>query len=168
MFIYGIKKYPQCTKLQITLAFFYMEKVGNKVKAYEQFTKALVETDPSFGEQFIIYRFRKILTEKLEENQEGGEKTDLIEIIRFDNYISLCEEGMDISGRLHKEFWIELLEESPNLTHLNLIGARITQTSNVIRDNYRELRKLCPDGQGLVELQYNYALYLMFIIQDIS
>ena len=78
-----------------------MEKMNNKSKAYEHFTKALHETEPSFGEQFIIYRFRKIITEKLEENQED-EETDLIELIRFDNYISLCEEGMYMSGKLHK------------------------------------------------------------------
>ena len=102
MFLYGIKKYPQCTKLYLSLAFFYMEKMNNKNKAYEYFTKALVSTDAWFGEQFIMYRFRKIITEKLEENKEKDEETDLIELIRFDNYISLCEEGMSMSGKLLK------------------------------------------------------------------
>lgn len=89
LFKFGVKKYPQCTKLHLTFAFFYMEKLEKKSKAFEQFTRA-INTNPSFGEQFIIYRFRKIITEKLEENQEEND-TDLIDLIRFDNYISLCE-----------------------------------------------------------------------------
>lgn len=108
MFVYGIKKYPECTKLRLSFAFFYLEKENNTVKAYEHFTKAL-STDPSFGEQFIIYRFTKIISEKLEEEKEGDER-DLIELIRFDNHLFLCEEGMLISSKLHREFWIELAE----------------------------------------------------------
>lgn len=64
MFVEGLKKYPSCTKLRLTFAFFYMEQYENNSKAYEHFTKAL-STDPSFGEQFIIYRFRKIIGENL-------------------------------------------------------------------------------------------------------
>jgi hypothetical protein len=82
-----------------------MEKMNNTKKSYEQFTKAL-KTDPSFGEQFIIYRFRKIIRENLEAKAENGDKADLIDMIRFDNYISLCEEAMLLSARLHKDFWI--------------------------------------------------------------
>lgn len=68
MFDYGIKKYPECTKLRLAFAFFYMEKYDNTVKAYENFSGAQ-KTEPSFGEQFIIYRFMKIISEKLEENK---------------------------------------------------------------------------------------------------
>lgn len=48
MFKFGVKKYPHCTKLRLTFAFFYMEKLDNKSKAFEQFTKAIM-TNPSFG-----------------------------------------------------------------------------------------------------------------------
>lgn len=54
-------------------------------------------------------------------------------MIRFDNHISLCEEAMLMSARLHKEFWAELKEEIPHLKKLNSIGSKITQTSNAVK-----------------------------------
>ena len=86
MFLQGIKKYPECTKLRLSFAFFLMEKVKDNKRAYAQFTIA-GDTDPSFGEQFIIYRFKKIIRENLESKDRDA---DLIDIIRLDNYISLC------------------------------------------------------------------------------
>ena len=60
MYKTGIKKYPHCTKLCLSFAFFRLEKIKNKNKAYEDFTYAL-KTDPAFEEEFIIYRFKKII-----------------------------------------------------------------------------------------------------------
>lgn len=60
MYKEGVKKYPNCTKLRLSFAFFYMEKLQSNNKAYEEFSIAQ-DTEPSFGEQFIIYRFKKII-----------------------------------------------------------------------------------------------------------
>ena len=87
MYKQGIKKFPLSTKLHISFAFFYMEELKQKAKAYEEFIRA-ERASPSFIEEFIIYRFKKIIKEKLEESKE--EESDLIEIIRFDNHVSLC------------------------------------------------------------------------------
>lgn len=75
---------------------------------------------------------------------------------------------MVISGKLHKEFWIELMEESPNLIRLNIVGGKITETSNIIEKNYEEVFKITIDHSILCELQYNYALYLLFVVQNIK
>lgn len=99
MYRQGIKKFSSSTKLHISFAFFYMEHLKQNAKAYEEFVMA-EEGNPSFIEEFIIYRFKKIIKEKLEDNKE--EESDLIEIIRFDNHVSLCEEAMIESAKLHK------------------------------------------------------------------
>ena len=75
MYKQGIKKFPNCTKLHISFAFFYMEQLKQNAKAYEEFVKA-EKASPSFIEEFIIYRFKKIIKEKLEESKE--EESDLI------------------------------------------------------------------------------------------
>ncbi len=38
MFKLGVKKYPQCTKLRLSHAFFYLERTKDKDKAYRGFT----------------------------------------------------------------------------------------------------------------------------------
>lgn len=65
MFVQGLKKYPDCTVLRLSFAFFNMERLKKNSKAYEQFSIAET-TDPSFGQQFIIYRFKKIIKEHFE------------------------------------------------------------------------------------------------------
>lgn len=65
MYNQGIKKFPQSTKLHISFAFFYMEQIHQNAKAYEEFVRA-ERLSPSFIEEFIIYRFKKIIKDKLE------------------------------------------------------------------------------------------------------
>jgi hypothetical protein len=64
MYKLGVKKYPDCTKLRLSFAFFQLERLKNKNKAYEEFSLAL-KTNPTFEEEFIIYRFKKIIRENL-------------------------------------------------------------------------------------------------------
>ena len=49
---------------------------------------------------------------------------------------------MTFSVRLHKEFWTELMEETPDLIKLNQIGSRITQTVQTAKSNFAELIKI--------------------------
>lgn len=60
----------------------------------------------------------------------------MIEVIRFDNHVMLCEEAMLGSAKLHKEFWSELMEETPNLHKLNEIGSKIIEVVNAVKFNY--------------------------------
>lgn len=162
MYRQGIKKFPGCTKLHISFAFFYMERLHQNARAYEEFVMA-ERASPSFVEEFIIYRFKKIIKDNLEENKE--EENDLIEVIRFDNHVSLCEEAMVQSAKLHKEFWSELSEETPNLQKLNETGSRIIEVVNTVRLNYNEVRKI---NNHSPEIIHNYGVYSMFIAQNIS
>jgi hypothetical protein len=68
MFKTGIKKFPECTKLRLSFAFFHLEHMHNKKRAYEEFTESF-NLDPSFEQQFNIYRFKKIIKENLEDRQ---------------------------------------------------------------------------------------------------
>ena len=40
------------------------------------------------------------------------------------------------SARLHKDFWTEMKEESPDLKKLSTIGNKITKTVNIVKENY--------------------------------
>jgi hypothetical protein len=164
MYKLGIKKYPDCTKLRLSFAFFQLERLKNKNRAYEEFSLAL-KTNPTFEEEFIIYRFKKIIRENLEEeNEVEGNKTDLIEIIRFENHISLCEHAMIRSARLHKDFWTELKEETPDLKKLNQIGSNISKTINIVKENYDEIEKI---NSSVPEVLYCYSLYLLMVPKDV-
>jgi hypothetical protein len=86
MYKAGLKKFPDCTKLRLSYAFFYLEQMQNKKKAFEEFSETS-QLEPSFDQQFNIYRFKKIIRENLEDRSEN--ESDLVETIRFDNHVSL-------------------------------------------------------------------------------
>ena len=46
---------------------------------------------------------------------------------------------MKFSANLHKEFWIELKEDQPDLGRLMNIGARISRVTNEARENYENM-----------------------------
>lgn len=64
MFRAGVKKFPECTKLRLSYAFFQLEQMRNKERAYEEFSAA-AKLETTFQQQFNIYRFKKIIRENL-------------------------------------------------------------------------------------------------------
>jgi len=52
-----------------------------------------------------------------------------VEAIAFKNHLLQCEEMIGLSANLHKEFWIELKEDQPDLGRLMQIGAKISKAT---------------------------------------
>ncbi len=49
---------------------------------------------------------------------------------------------MIYSAKLHKEFWSELIEETPSLEKLNETGSKIIDIVNSVKSNYAEVNKI--------------------------
>lgn len=49
---------------------------------------------------------------------------------------------MKFSANLHKEFWIELKEDQPDLGRLMNIGARISRVTNEAKENFENMQKI--------------------------
>ena len=141
-YYYNNHRFPDCTKLRLSYAFFLIERMKNKNKAYEQLMLA-EKGKPAFYEQFIIYRYQKIIKDNLDEAEESN--ADIVSLIAFDNHIQLCEEFMKLSANLHKEFWAELREDQPDLGKLNMIGSNISKNVNEAKDNYYKMQKINPN-----------------------
>jgi hypothetical protein len=77
--------------------------------------------------------------------------------------VSLLEESMLLSAKLHKEFWTELKEEIPDLKKLNLVGAQITEAGNNIGENYSEIAKI---NAFACEVLFSYGHYLILVSED--
>lgn len=80
--------------------FFLMERMKNKRdKAYEQLERAEM-TKPNFGEQFIIYRFKKLIHDNLDIETDDEDEDKIVKIIAFESHIQMMEEYMMLSARL--------------------------------------------------------------------
>ena len=72
MYSQGIKKFKKSVKLRIAFAFFLLERLNDKKKALEELSVA-INLKPSFDEEFLIYRYKKLIQDNLNDhrNTEG-------------------------------------------------------------------------------------------------
>lgn len=159
MFLNGLKKFPNCTRLRLSYAFFLQERMKNKNKALEQLILAQ-KGKPAFYEQFIIYRYTKLLREFQGENNDNS---DIVSVIALQNHMGLLEEYMKLSANLHKEFWAELKEEQPELRKLNIIGSRISKAVNEARDNFSKMQKIKSDVPQALKV---FGTFLVNVLND--
>lgn len=78
---------------------------------------------------------------------EGG--VDLVGKIASENFQAIAEECMTDSANLHKEFWMELREEKPDLRKLNYLGSRFNSAMNNAKDYWNRLQKYTLSAQFL-------------------
>ena len=86
----GISKFPNCTSLRISYAFFLLERLNKKQQANIELINA-EKYLPKFEEQFIIYRYKKILEEQSSEEGESEENLDVVSNIAYKNHLIQCK-----------------------------------------------------------------------------
>jgi len=93
IFQIGISKFPYCTSLRMSYAFFLVERLNNRVKSLIEL-KTAEKYNPSFDEQFIIYRLKKLFEEHTNESvdEEEGENLDIVSNIAYKNHFNICKK----------------------------------------------------------------------------
>jgi len=90
LFQNGISKFPNCTSLRISYAFFLLERLKKKQQASLELTNA-EKYLPKFDQQFIIYRYKKQIEENSSENGEQDENLDIVSNIAYRNHYTKCK-----------------------------------------------------------------------------
>ena len=87
----GISKFPNCTSLRISYAFFLLERLNKKQQANIELVNA-EKYSPKFDEQFIIYRYKKLIEEQSTEVGEAEENLDVVSNIAYKNHFNQCNK----------------------------------------------------------------------------
>jgi len=94
IFQLGISKFPYCTSLRMSYAFFLVERLDNRVKSLMEL-KTAENYSPSFEEQFIIYRLKKLFEEQQSgesvDEEDDSENLDIVSNIAYKNYFNMCK-----------------------------------------------------------------------------
>lgn len=163
MYFDGIKKFPNNTALRISYAFFLLEKMHSKQQALQELTQA-EQNKPSFDEQFIIFRYKKILEDEIAERQNDGQGgLDVVSEVAFQNHLRQLQANIEKSALLHMEFWSQLSEDNPDLSKLNDGGSKINSSVQNVEENWIKLMKINPNNAKAMRL---YGKYLIEIIND--
>jgi PAS domain S-box-containing protein len=156
-------RFPNNTSLRISYAFFLIEKTDSKQSAVHELTTA-EQNKPPFDEQFIIFRYRKIIDDELAESKnEGNAGLDAMSEQTFQNHLRQFQANIEKSSMLHMEFWSQLGEDNPDLNKLNELGVKIYHSVNNVEDHWNKLQKISANVPKAMKL---YGKFLTDITND--
>ena len=164
LFLQGLSKFPSCTSLRIAYAFFLKDKMNNRTLAINELLSA-EKHHPAFDEQFLIYRYRKLIEDEMADVQTDNQTgtLDAISMIAYDNYMRQFKEATERSAYLHMEFWLEVVEPEPDLGKLDKTGSKIHLSIVVVEDYWAKLQKINANTPKALKL---YAEFLIEILND--
>ena len=128
---------------------------------------AVEKCRPPFDEQFVMFRYRKIIEDEMTEvqtdNQSGTGALDVISMIAFDNYLRQLKESVERGALLHMEFWLEVLEAEPDLGKLDNTGTKIHVAISAVEECWSKLQKISQNAPKALKI---YADFLREILND--
>jgi hypothetical protein len=162
----GISKFPNCTALRISYAFFLLERMNKK----QQANLELLNTEkysPKFAEQFIIYRYKKIIEEQSSEIGDNEENLDVVSNIAYKNHFTQFKNSIAKVATLYMDFWGLLLnpnqDNNEDLAKLNDYGSKINVLVEEINEHFEKMQKLKHNDQEVIRY---YSDFLNDILND--
>jgi len=80
---------------------------------------------PSIDEQFMIYRYIRLIGDSLIESGKESGGYEYISAVNYETSFRKCKSNIEKTALLHFEFWNHLQEDSPDLRRLMDLGIRI-------------------------------------------
>ncbi|KAL4464830.1 hypothetical protein ABPG74_011391 [Tetrahymena malaccensis] len=160
-----LRKYNKCSQLHLLNAYLYHEKLKLKFKALtEMMTSEMFK--PSIHEKFSMFRYKYLIELDIIETDmrnEQNKNVDVNGIVHFENQLVVFLKSIENSVNLHLEFWRELLEESPDIEKLQIVGSRIT---NTIEDAKTCFNNLCSIRQNNIRSLLIYGNFIKEVVND--
>jgi hypothetical protein len=91
MYQLGISKFPTCVFLRTSYAIFLRERLKNKKQCLIELANA-EKYKPQFDQQFLLYRYRKIVLDTPDEKEEAQIESnlDVVATMAYNNYFNQC------------------------------------------------------------------------------
>ena len=122
---------------------------------------------PRFEEQFIIYRYKKLLEEQSTELNDNEDNLDMVSNIEYKNHFTLFKNSIAKVAALYLEFWSLLLNPNQDcqedLTKLNDYGTKINALVEEINNHFEKIQKLKHNDQETIKY---YSDFLNDILND--
>jgi hypothetical protein len=166
MYQNGISKFPNCTSLRIAYAFFLLERMNKKQQANLELNNA-GKYSPLFEEQFIIFRYKKLIEENSSEVADNDENLDVVSNIAYKNHFNQFKNCISKAATLYIDFWGLLLnpnqDNNEDLSKLNDYGSKINVLIEEINVHLEKMQKLKQNDQEVLRL---YSDFLNDILND--
>ena len=169
MYQNGISKFSLCTSLRINFSFFLMERMNNTKKALIEL-KNCEKYNPSFEEEFIIFRYCENNAGQENDAEDEGdddEGLDIVANIAYKNHFNTFKEGLTSITSIYYDFWSLLLNNTQksdeDLAKMNEYGEKLNKLVEVVKGHYAEMEKLKYNDEEVLQL---YADFFQDILND--
>ena len=160
LFTQGVAKFPSSSSFHISYAAFLKDRLDEKATAISELAIA-DKTNPQLDEQFLIYRYRRMIEETKEFNEEAEGGMDVASMLAYENYLQQLKEVIDQSAYLHMEFWMELLEAEPDLRKMDTTGVKINSTILIVQEKWEKVQKINPNVPKALKLYSDYLIDIL-------
>ena len=168
LFIHGVRKFKRSVQIRISYAFFLIERMDSRKKALEELSIAECLA-PKFEDQFLIFRYKRIIEDNLPESSGGGgaEKSegemDIVGLIAFETHLKTCVSLVLQIADAQRLFWSQLLGSLPSLETLNVVGSQIDLWVKKVQDTWSKLSKSAQNTPVIMKL---YAKFLSHVLNE--
>ena len=165
LFLGGFKK-CNSIDLRIFYAYFLIEYMHMPRKAVEELVLAQL-MKPNFEQQFLIYRYKKLIEEKA--SQTSLKRTgkdigvDVVGMIALESHSNMCVGFIRELSEVNQAFWMQWGSEEPKLQMVFGMGIRIQQIIKKVEENWSKLSGLSGSNSLIIKL---YSKYLAHIKND--
>jgi hypothetical protein len=101
--------------------------MGNKREAMRELNEC-ANLKPSVYQQFIIYRYKRLIGDSLIESGKESGGYEYISAVNYEANFRKCKLNIERSALLHFEFWNHLQEDSPDLRRLMDLASVLTNS----------------------------------------
>lgn len=165
LFKRAISKFPANISLRLGYCFFLLEYLNLRQQASQELNKA-ENHGPSFSENFIIYRFKRLTEEQITDLIDSDDFHEAIISNTYNNYFTSFKQSINKVTSHYISFWNILLSSSQNqdqLNQLNACGSQIQEQTKEIKSLFEKMQNIRPNDQ---EILYYYFDYHNNILND--
>ncbi len=161
-----ISKFPLEIKLRIFYSNFLIERLNKKKQASNELKNA-ENYQMSFEEEFILFRYKKILEEYIPKEGEEEGDLDAISNLEYSNYYKSFRNSIIKVSSLYIDFWTLLLNHNEDinedLTQLNDYGTEINKLVEDVNNSFSKMQKYKKNNYEVINF---YSDFLNDILND--
>lgn len=163
----AIEYYESSISLKILYSLFLYNYQKQKIRAKQELDKAEIE-NCSLNLQFLIFRYKKLISDDLDMNINqinNNEIIDIATLIAYESHLKECQLDIISVGKLFIDFWstLSIQNTSPNIEKLNFLTKRINEYIKNVHNHWKYLQGYKQNNPKAIKI---YALFYIEILNN--
>lgn len=169
MYKNALKRFPDDIMLRISFSNFLYEKLHQRHRCLEELS-ILDNFDLNFEESFLLFRYRKIISEQIDGEQPSGgeENSDFVSSLAFKKNKNAFKSSIFKISKCYVDFWSLLYEtdlqnHSENFEKMSNLGREIGRLNERIHFYFQKIEQVTTNDFESTQL---YTEFLEEILHD--